>query len=625
MTLEIGFLLVLLTGMVYLFLTEKLPVDLTAFTGLVILVLCGFLEPGEAFTGFASPAVITMLSIFIVGAALLFTGVADVVGDWVHRFVGGREIPLMVTIMLVAAVLSAFMNNIAATAVLMPAVASISRRAGISPARLFMPLSYAAILGGTTTLVGTPPNIIAAAMLEERGMVPFSLFDFTPIGIALLLTGILFMITIGRKLLPSREVGPSLSEDTNLAQVYQLHERLFSIRIPNGSRLDGKTLEETHLGATLGVQVLGINRRGKKQLAPDAKTVLRAGDVLLVGGRLADLKELLKVQTVDVSKAEPREIPRPMRGVSGFRAILEESSPLIGRTLREVRFRERFGVVVVGIVRGDEILKDSLGNERFEEHDQILAVGPVEKLEALSTAPDLSNSKMGLSALQGLEAYLYLLRIPQTSHLAGVSVAKSRLGELVGVTVAGIIREGETRLAVSPEETIQGGDRLLIAGEPSRVLKLLSVGEVELDSNISEPMLESEEIGVAEALVAPRSRVAGKSLGELRFRDRFGLQVLALWREGNLVRTGLPKIPLRFGDALMLQGPRAKIEELVKDVDFIVLSDRGRPKRRLNKAPYALLGLAVMIGLVVSGFQPIHVAAFTAATLVILTGAIKMT
>ncbi|UCF36985.1 MAG: anion permease, partial [Acidobacteriota bacterium] len=355
------------------------------------------------------------------------------------------------------------------------------------------------------------------------------------------------------------------------------------------------------------------------------KTVLRAGDVLLVGGRLADLKELLKVQTVDVSKAEPREIPRPMRGVSGFRAILEESSPLIGRTLREVRFRERFGVVVVGIVRGDEILKDSLGNERFEEHDQILAVGPVEKLEALSTAPDLSNSKMGLSALQGLEAYLYLLRIPQTSHLAGVSVAKSRLGELVGVTVAGIIREGETRLAVSPEETIQGGDRLLIAGEPSRVLKLLSVGEVELDSNISEPMLESEEIGVAEALVAPRSRVAGKSLGELRFRDRFGLQVLALWREGNLVRTGLPKIPLRFGDALMLQGPRAKIEELVKDVDFIVLSDRGRPKRRLNKAPFALLGLAVMIGLVVSGFQPIHVAAFTAATLVILTGAIKMT
>ena len=146
MTFQIGFLFILLAAMVYLFLTEKIPVDVTAFAGLVLLILAGYLTPEEAFTGFASSAVITMLSVFIVGAAMLHTGIADIVGQQVHAWVGNREIPLVITIMIVAAVLSAFMNNIPAPAVLMPAVAAIARQARISPSRLFMPLAYGAIL-----------------------------------------------------------------------------------------------------------------------------------------------------------------------------------------------------------------------------------------------------------------------------------------------------------------------------------------------------------------------------------------------------------------------------------------------------------------------------------------------
>ena len=184
MTLEIGFLFALLAGMVYLFLTEKLPVDLTAFLGLTVLIFGGYLEPSEAFTGFSSPAVITMMSVFIVGAALLETGVADLIGGRIHSIVGSSETRLIITLMLVAGVLSAFMNNIAATAVLMPAVATIGSRAGLAPGRLFMPLAFGAILGGTMTLVGTPPNILAAQILSERGLEPFKLFDFTPVGLA---------------------------------------------------------------------------------------------------------------------------------------------------------------------------------------------------------------------------------------------------------------------------------------------------------------------------------------------------------------------------------------------------------------------------------------------------------
>ncbi len=139
MTPQIAFLFALLAVMVYLFLTEKLPVDLTAFLGLIILIFTGYLTPGEAFTGFSSPAVITMLSVFIVGAALLETGVADVIGSRIHRLVGNSETRLIVVLMLTCGILSAFMNNIAATAVLMPAVATIAHRTGLSPSRLFMP------------------------------------------------------------------------------------------------------------------------------------------------------------------------------------------------------------------------------------------------------------------------------------------------------------------------------------------------------------------------------------------------------------------------------------------------------------------------------------------------------
>ena len=241
MTLQIAALFALLGGMVYLFLTEKLPVDLTAFLGLVILVFAGYVKPSEAFQGFSSPAVITMLSVFILGAALLETGVADSIAVRIHRLVGDSEMRLIVTLMVVAGVLSAFMNNIAATAVLMPAVATLAPRAGLAPSRLFMPLAFGAILGGTTTLVGTPPNILAAQMLSDRGLEPFKLFDFTPMGVAILAPRAWSTCSpIGRKLLPNREKsGLARAGTDDLMQVYQLESRLFSLRLPEDSPLDG--------------------------------------------------------------------------------------------------------------------------------------------------------------------------------------------------------------------------------------------------------------------------------------------------------------------------------------------------------------------------------------------------
>ncbi len=625
MTLEIGFLFALLAAMVYLFLTEKLPVDLTAFLGLIILIFGGYLEADEAFTGFASPAVITMLSVFIVGAALLETGVADVVGSRIHKWVGSGEIPLIITLMLVAGILSAFMNNIAATAVLMPAVAAIARRAGVPPSRLFIPLSFGAILGGTTTLVGTPPNILAAQLLSERGLEPFTLFDFTPMGLAMLGMGVVFMITIGRKLLPTYEPhdAPGTSAK-DLARVYQLESRLFSIRLPKDSEMDGLTLGSSRLGSTLGVKVVAIERDGRRQLAPGADDVVRGGDLLLVEGEASRLEELLSMQGIELESTRFAELPSLLAGVGGVRARIPEGSSLVSKTLRDLRFRERFGVVVVAIQRQGEMLRDRLGEVPLEVEDRVLALGTRQQIEELSTDDDFEVREVGMSAIERLQNDLHVIHIPASSKLVGSSISESRLGELAGLTVGGLIRGGETRLAISPLEVIEAEDQLLVAANPASVNMLLELGDVEVDLETPEVPLESAEVGVVEAALAPRASVAGKTLAQLDFTDRYGLIALSLWRGGQPLHKDLAHVEMKIGDALLLQGSHKKIKRLAGDPDWVVLSDKETAPRRLHKAPFAFAGLLLMVGLVVAGIQPIHVAAFTAASLVILSGALTM-
>ena len=625
MTPQIGFLFALLAVMVYLFLTEKLPVDLTAFLGLAVLIFTGYLTPAEAFTGFSSPAVITMLSVFIVGAALLETGVADIIGGRIHSIVGDSETRLIIVLMVTCGVLSAFMNNIAATAVLMPAVATIARNAGLAPSRLFMPLAFGAILGGTTTLVGTPPNILAAQMLAERGLEPFSLFDFTPIGLAILALGVIYMLTLGRKLLPKREQhGPAAIESRDLAQVYQLEEHLFSIRLPEDTPIAGKTLAQTRLGNTLGIKVLEvIDASGKRRIA-SAETVLHPSDVLVVDSQATRLGELLRMQELEVEEIRLAELPTPVRGVGGIRARVVDGSPLIGRSLRALEFRGRFGLVVVGARRREDLHRVELADWVLQAGDEIFALGSRERIGELAGHPDFEDVELGLGPIRALISELHLLRIPQASSLVGKSIGDSRLGELVGLTVAGLIRDNETHLAVSPDEVLQAEDQLLIGGDPQRLVTLVELGEVSLESETEESVLESEQVGMVEAALAPRSSAIGHTLADLEFQKRYGLLALALWREGEPRHVDFAGVPLRLGDALLLHGPRENIRRLAADPDFVVLSQADQAPRRLSKAKWAFASLLLMVLLVATGTQPIHVAAFTAASLAILFGALTM-
>ncbi len=625
MTLEIGFLLVVLIAMIVLFLTEKLPIDLTAFIGLVVLIFTGYVTADQAFAGFASSAVITMLSIFIVGAALMNAGVADVAAEWIHKFVGGREIVLLITIMLTAGILSAFMNNIAATAVMMPAVASLARRAGLPPSKIFMPLSFGAIIGGTTTLVGTPPNILAGAVLAERGLKPFALFDFTPLGLILLAIGVVYMLTIGRKLLPSHELKKD-EKGNELARLYGLDEHLFSIRIPSGSPFENKSLAETRLGGSLGVHIVAVLRGGERQLAPESSTKLLAGDELLVRGNQERLKELLEIQGIDIAATTARQLDVRQRGVSGVRLRIAKDSELGGLTLRESNFRGKFGLAVMAVERGSDVWTKKVGDIQLLEGDFLYGIGTSGKVADLSEyASTFEVERTGVDALQDLiDVPLLVLRLPEDSALVGRTIAESRLSEVMGVMIVGFLRGESVRWSTAPGDILEAGDELIVSGEESKLRKLLEIGNVELESQVSVPSLESEEVGVVEATIAPRSNLAGKTLAEVNFRERMGLNVLAVWREGEPVRDGLANLSLRIGDGLLLHGKRRQLATLASDEDLVILSEITHTEPNLKKAPYALGGLVLMIVLVVSGYQPIQVAAFAAATFVILAGALSM-
>lgn len=623
MTPEIGFLFAIIAVMIYFFLTEKLPVELTAFTGLAILALSGYVEPNEAFQGFASPAVITMLSVFFVSAALLRTGVADSAAGAIHNLVGPREKLLVVVLMLVTGLLSAFMNNVAATAVLMPAVASLAKQVGIAPSRLFMPLAFGAILGGTTTLVGTPANLLTAQVMGAHGVEPFKLFDFAPFGIVLLAAGVLYMLTIGQWLLPDRGTGSTMVTPGDLTKIYRLRERLFSIRVPQGSPMDGITLREARIGTALGVNVVAIVREGEKQLAPPPEFMIRAEDHLLVEGRFSDVEHLMSVQGLELGCLNQVDLREASGIFTGVVIRVSENSDIVGKTVQALRVRERYGVLVAAIWRGGEITHDRPGGLPLHVGDEVLFVGQREQIEQVAASPQTDVIEIGPSAVGRLEGIGFELKINAGSTMAGKSLRESRMGELVGLTVLGVLRSGKL-ITIGLDDIFEVGDRLLVTGEPARVGSLMGVGNVELEGEASETEIESESVRVVEAVVAPRSAIAGHTLEELNFREHYNLQVLAIWREGEPVHEGLADIRLRIGDALLLQGRAAKIELLGPNPDFLMLTPGLEEVRRTKKAPFALAGLGMMVLFVVGGYFPIQVAAFAAAVFVVLTGALTM-
>jgi len=631
MTLEIAIVLGILAVSLILFVSEVIRMDLVALLVLGTLAVSGLLTAPQAFAGFSNSAVITVWAMFILSEGLTRTGIADVIGRQVMRLAGRREIPMIIVIMITAAVLSAFMNNIGVAALMLPVVVDVARRTRIPVSRLLMPLAYATLLGGLTTLIGTPPNLLVSAALAQNGYEPFALFDFSLVGGAVMVTGVIFVAVIGRLMLPKTQAERSKHRSQrSLRSHYKLQERTFMMRVPVDSVLVGKTLAESRIGASTGLIILALVRFGRSETLPSRQTVLRAGDQILVQGRLDQFTELQRLSGLVIEREAP--VLKSMVASKIFYAEIRiaEGSPLVSELIRHAGFRTRFGVSVVGIHRRDKYRLTNLAYVPIRAGDQILVQGEAEQIAELDKFEDFSEvqplSGDDLTEQYQADERMFVVRLPKYSELADVTLKKSRLADVFDFRIVAIFRDGKLNVMPRGDEILTGGDLLLVEGQPEDLDVLRGLQELEIDTKVSPKLgsFESERLTLMDATLDPRSRLAGKTVGELNFRERYGIELAGIWREGETIGTELADERLQIGDALLLLGPREKLQLLEGDADFLILTPLGRKPPDTRRAPLAAL---IMLGVVVSvmaGHAPIAVAAVVGGSIMVLTGCLNM-
>ncbi len=624
MTVEIALVLAIVAAALVLFVTEWVRNDIVALLVLLAVALTGLVGPREALSGFSNPAVITVWAVFILSGGLQRTGVATMLGNQILRLMGSGEVRLIVGLMITAAFFSAFMNNVGVAALLLPVVMDLARRTGQAPSKLLIPLSYACLLGGLTTLIGTPPNILVADALREHGLEPFGLFDFAPVGLVVVLAGVVFMVVVGRRLLPLRgDLRRGAGGDEDLSRLYELGELLRIVVVPPDSRLAGKSLAESRLGAVLGLNVLGVQRGGRTRLAPDGDTVIEGGDRLLVEGSAERLVQLQEKEYLEIEEERLAVERLASAEVDVAEVVLPPT--FRGRTLRQIDFRRRFGLIVLSILRDGETLRYNLETVELELGDRLLVQGASHRLEEIARDPDFEVQPAGGAEVYELEQQLMVVGIPEGSPLAGRVLSDSRLGDAFGLGVLGIVRDGKTHLMPEPSERLQAGDTLFVKGLTENLATVDGLRRLKIETaEIPLAAIESEEIGLAEVVLSPRSDLPGKTLREIHFREKYGLSVVAIAREGDVLRTGLRRLPLRFGDALLVHGPREKVRLLGTEPDFLVLTQEAQAPVRREKAPVAAIVMAAVLLPVLLGWLPIYIAAVAGATLMVILGCLSM-
>lgn len=437
-----------------LLLTERLRADLVALLVVVALGTSGVLTAEETFSGFSRSAVITLLSIFILAAGLERTGVTRRVGDLLVRVAGTSEQRLVMTVMIAGAFLSLAMNNIAAAAVLLPAVSGAAKRAGVNPSRLLMPLAFGTLLGGMATLL-TTANIVVSSLLRDRDLPGFGLLDFAPVGLPIVAAGVAYMALWGRRLLPARspvELYEDMQrQEESLAEVYHLGETLSLAGVPAGSPLVGQTLAGSRLREAHGVNVLAIEREGRILRAPAADQELRAQDVLLLSGELAEPGTDGGLDPLPPRHWRERDLES--HSVVLVEAVLSPRSALIGRTLRETRFRDRYGMSVLAIWRAGRSLRTGLTDLPLQLGDGLLLQGERGRLPVLRAEPDLIVLDRGVdepppSRRRGWLALAIMLATLGVASVSHLGIAEVVLGGALLMILSGALSMDDAYQAI---------------------------------------------------------------------------------------------------------------------------------------------------------------------------------
>jgi di/tricarboxylate transporter len=390
MSIEIATVLGLTGITVVLMAAEVLRADLLAWLLAIALALASVITPQETFSGFSGTAVVTTLAVYIMADGLRRTGVTSLMGTALQRLAGGSFTLLLLVTMVGGAVLSLFMQNIAAAAVLMPALIDVARRTKTSPSKLLIPLAFGVNLGGLATLLATS-NILVSATMEDLGLAPYTLFDFVPVGVPLIAVGTAYMLFIGRRLLPALDPVARFDRTRHmrraLSETYALRERLSEVYIPADSPLVGRSIAETRIGERLGLNILAICRDDQIAcLAPGPSQVLEAEETLIVAGRDERVQQLVDMGAKVLEDADWDGRFSTER-VALSEVILAPRGNAAGHTLKELRFREKYGLNVVALWRGGRSYRTDVGDMELRFGDALLVHGTREGFSVLRTDP----------------------------------------------------------------------------------------------------------------------------------------------------------------------------------------------------------------------------------------------
>lgn len=637
-------LLVVVLVMIFMFVTERVPVDVTAMAVVVALLIGGYVSPEDAFSGFSSPVVVVMVATLFVAGALRVTGVSDAIARFIQRYSGSNERVAVAIIMFVSALLSSCMNNVSAATLLMPAVAVLSHEVNIAPSRLFIPLAFGVTLGGMLTVIGTPPNILAAELIRHKGLAPFSFFEFTPYAIAALIAGILFMVFFGDKLLPIRKTHSATRRITDLRALYHLQDRIFSVRVPEHSKVDGKTLGELRFGSFIGGVVVTIIRGGRKLLSPTAQEKLHARDVLLVRGNPERFSQVQALQGLSIEDPTDSVIMAVEGNFQVVRCVIRETHTETHVVLLRELLRST-GIVPLSIERasrdnawesrppswfldsmvhkGDAIIGCIAG--KYSEDSPLLDLDVVELPNAKAA---LRESLFTISIQSGGWAGAPLHRLAHDTKLSILGRITSdgvQNGTIEWFDVPTLGVAGEESLPrLTADHVLRQGERYLVSGTPEEAHRKEALSELSFEAEAASSEIESPDVGIVELIITPRSELIGQTLADLHFREKYGSQVLALWRNGKPMLSLSSELPLLYGDALLVQGPRKSFPVLAKDADFLLLSEHRQTPKLSAKSLFSILALLMLMLMpVLIGMAP-HVSAFLAACVVVFTGAITM-
>ncbi len=380
---QIAVVLVLVVLAMANFAFEWLAIEMFSILVMVVLSLFGILTPQESFMGFANPAIIMVAGVMLLTGGILHNGAADVLAQKIRKFAGTSETRMAFLLLGAVNGVSAFINNVAATAMFIPVAEGLARRFGTSRGRYLLPVAFASMTGGMCTLIGTSTNLAVAGALEGFGIAPLGMFELAPVGVVVAAVGIVYLLGVAPRLL-------SGTADGKAADAYGIRGFLYEVRVRGEAPIVGKSLAESDLRRAFGISVLAIVRGDRKLLSPQGSDVILAGDLLLVEGEARTIPIISKTRGLEVKSAPELSIAGlESDDVKMVEATVSFNSSFLGKTLQELNFHKRFGLRVLAIHRREEVVVEKVGKIPIRQGDVLLIHGPIAQFEALAREPTM--------------------------------------------------------------------------------------------------------------------------------------------------------------------------------------------------------------------------------------------